>query len=266
MSDTIEINDGAARRGLVVPHALAVASGKGGVGKTWLSVTLAHALARRARKVLLFDGDLGLANVDIQLGLMPANDLGQVFAGRLSLVQAVVTCAGTGFDVIAGRSGAGSLAMVPAGRLAGVIAALRDLAAGYDHTLLDLGAGVEQTVRMLAANAERVVVVVTDDPSALTDAYAFIKVASRDNENRRFAVVVNMAASRRDGERTFAILARACENFLHFKPPLLGVVRRDRRVGDAIRAQAPLLVRSPHGDAASDVDAIVEKLLAEAHP
>src|ERR1700757_878509 len=94
-----------ARRGRIV----AVASGKGGVGKTFLSITLSHAMARRAQRVLLFDGDLGLANIDIQLGLMPKYDLGSVIAGKLSLNQAAMKYDAGDFDVIAGRSGSGSL-------------------------------------------------------------------------------------------------------------------------------------------------------------
>src|SRR3546814_10651946 len=103
---------------------LAVASGKGGVGKTWLSVTLAQALARSGKRVLLFDGDLGLANVDIQLGLQPRNDLGGVLDGSYALKDAVAAYPGGGFDVIAGRSGTGSLANISAARLQQLMAAL----------------------------------------------------------------------------------------------------------------------------------------------
>src|SRR5690606_6031064 len=126
----------------------AVASGKGGVGKTWLSVTLAQALARSGARVLLFDGDLGLANVDIQLGLHPRNDLGGVLDGSYALKDAVAAHEG-GFDVIAGRSGSGSLAHVPAARLQQLMEELAVVASGYDRVILDLGAGLERTVRQL---------------------------------------------------------------------------------------------------------------------
>src|SRR3546814_15147346 len=121
---------------------LAVASGKGGVGKTWLSVTLAQALARSGKRVLLFDGDLGLANVDIQLGLQPRNDLGGVLDGSYALKDAVAAYPGGGFDVIAGRSGPGSLATIPAARLQQLIAALVALASGHALVLLSLGSGL----------------------------------------------------------------------------------------------------------------------------
>jgi flagellar biosynthesis protein FlhG len=98
-------------------NMIAIASGKGGVGKTWLAITLTHALAQQKLRTLLFDGDLGLANLDIQLGLMPKHDLGSVIAGRLTLNQAVLTYEEGNFDIIAGRSGSGGLANVPVSRL-----------------------------------------------------------------------------------------------------------------------------------------------------
>src|SRR5699024_1226179 len=131
-------------------NMIAIASGKGGVGKTWLAITLSHALARCGRRALLFDGDLGLANIDIQLGLNAGQqDLGAVLSGRLTLSEAVTRFTRGGFDIIAGQSGSGKLAHVPASRLQILIADLGTLATGYDRVVLDVGAGVEQTVRRL---------------------------------------------------------------------------------------------------------------------
>ena len=129
---------------------IAVASGKGGVGKTWFAVTLAHALANQGRKILLFDGDLGLANVDIQLGLMPKRDLGSVLDGEIALKGALLTYEDGGFDILAGRSGTGSLANLSAQRLAELVIELEKLAVDYDHVVVDLGAGIERTIRLLA--------------------------------------------------------------------------------------------------------------------
>ena len=120
-------------------NMIAIASGKGGVGKTWFSITLAQALAKRGCRVLLFDGDLGLANLDIQLGLMPKQDLSAGIAGRLTLNQAVVDFTGGGFHVIAGRSGSGGLANVASSRLQMLGDDLNLMAANYDFVLLDLG-------------------------------------------------------------------------------------------------------------------------------
>jgi flagellar biosynthesis protein FlhG len=242
-------------------NLVAVASGKGGVGKTWFSITLTHAMARAGQRSLLFDGDLGLANVDIQLGLMPKYDLGSVVTGKLTLNQAATNFPEGGFDVIAGRSGSGSLANIPLSRLQILADDLSLLAGSYDRVVLDLGAGVEKTVRALANQAGTVLVVTTDEPTSLTDAYAFIKVTQMDRPGTDIRVVVNMANSTREGERIYYTLLKACEGFLKISPPLAGVIRRDLKVREAIRNQTPLLTRSPNSEAATDVEAIVNHLL-----
>ncbi len=242
-------------------NVVAVASGKGGVGKTWFAITLSHAMARAGKRVLLFDGDLGLANIDIQLGLMPKTDLGSVVAGRLTLNQALVPFPDGGFDIIAGRSGSGTLANIPLSRLQMLSDDLALLANGYDRVVVDLGAGVEKTVRQMAQNAGTVMVITTDEPTSLTDAYAFIKVTHMERPGTDMRVVVNMANSTREGERIYNTLLKACEGFLKISPPLAGVIRRDLKVRDAIRNQTPILTRSPNSEAASDVEAIVERLL-----
>lgn len=242
-------------------NILAVASGKGGVGKTWFAITLTHALARAGQRALLFDGDLGLANVDIQLGLLPKHDLGSVVAGRLTLNQATLTYADGGFDIIAGRSGSGSLANIPLSRLQLLGDDLGLLACSYDRVVLDLGAGVERSVRALANNAGKILVVTTDEPTSLTDAYAFIKVTHLEHPDTDIRIIVNMANSTREGERIYGTLLKACEEFLKMSPPLAGVIRRDLKVREAIRNQTPLLSRSPNSEAALDVEAVVERLL-----
>ena len=241
-------------------NVMAVASGKGGVGKTWFSITLAHALSRSGRKVLLFDGDLGLANVDIQLGLMPKTDLGSVVAGRMTLNQACVPYTEGGFDILAGRSGSGTLANIPLSRLQMLGDDLVMLSNSYDKVIVDLGAGVEKTTRNFAAQAGTILVVTTDEPTSLTDAYAFIKVTHMERPGTDMRIVVNMANSTREGERIYNTLLKACEGFLKISPPLAGVIRRDLKVREAIRNQTPILIRSPNSEAAADVEAIVERL------
>ena len=244
-----------------VPKVIAVASGKGGVGKTWFAITLSHALANAGRKTLLFDGDLGLANVDIQLGLMPKHDLGAVVSGRMPLNQATTTFEDGGFDIVAGRSGSGNLANVSAKSLNTLGEELVLLSQAYHHVVLDLGAGVERTVRNLTNSVDTILVVTTDEPTALTDAYAFIKISHMERPNLDMRVVINMANSTREGERTYTTILKACEGFLKFSPPLSGVIRRDNKVRETIRKQTSILVRYPNTEAASDVESIVKKLL-----
>jgi flagellar biosynthesis protein FlhG len=242
-------------------NIIAVASGKGGVGKTFFSITLSHCLARLGRRTLLFDGDLGLANVDIQLGLMPKRDLGQVVEGGVALKDAVTNYSAGGFDIIAGRSGSGNLANLPPQRLGQLRTDLADLSRLYDYVIVDLGAGLDRTVRTLSAPAGTTLVVTNEEPTAITDAYAFLKVTYQSNPNADLRVVVNLAESRTQGEKTYQTVLMACQRFLKMSPPLAGVIRRDGKVRDAIRAQTPIQTRSPGADAATDIEAIARSIM-----
>jgi flagellar biosynthesis protein FlhG len=246
---------------MTTARIVAVASGKGGVGKTWFTITLAHALARQGGRVLLFDADLGLANVDIQLGLTPDQDLGAVVSGRATVAKATLHYPDGGFDIIAGRSGSGALSSLDPAALERVLTALRQEAPLYDAILLDLGGGLDRSVRRMSAWADTLLVVATDEPTSITDAYAVLKLYAADRQEGDARVVVNQAAKRAAGERTFATLQRACTTFLGRSPRLAGVVRRDDRVRDAIRHQTSLLTRHPASPAAVDVEATAASLL-----
>jgi flagellar biosynthesis protein FlhG len=245
-----------------LPRIMAVASGKGGVGKTWFSIALAHTLARQGERVLLFDGDLGLANVDVQLGIQSNVDLGRFADEKTSLHELVVGFPDGGFDVILGRSGMKKLLALGGRRMQQLAFELRALAAEYDAIILDLGAGIGHHVRALAALAELQLVIATDEPTALTDAYAYIKLTRAAAPDTRFAAVVNMAASRREGDRTYGTLRKVCRSFLQFDLPLAGIVRRDARVREAIKAQTPSTLRSPNGAASEDVESLASNLRA----
>ncbi len=246
---------------LTCPSMIAIASGKGGVGKTWFSTTLCYTLASKGQRVLLFDGDLGLANVDIQLGLTPEKDLGDVLDGKMTLKGAITHYAEGKFDIIPGRSGSGSLANIPTQRLAELRNDLIGLAGDYDRIIVDLGAGVDRPVRLMAGPAGLTLIVVTDEPTSLTDAYAFIKLTHAANASANIGIIVNMATNTLEGEKTYNTILSVCRNFLHYEPPLYGIIRRDLKVREAIRAQTPLLKRHPSTEAAMDVEAIVRKLM-----
>jgi len=243
------------------PRLIAVASGKGGVGKTWFAITLAHAFARQDRRVLLFDADLGLANVDVQLGLTPALDLADVIAGRASITQAALRHPDGNFQILAGRSGSGMFSGLAAATLETTLASLRTATTHLDIVLLDLGAGLEHPVRRMAAFADTLLVLLTEEPTSLTDAYAVLKLHAADRPGGDARVIVNQAATPAAASRTYATLRRACTTFLGREPPLAGVIRRDDRVREAIRRQALLLTRHPTCPAAADVTAIAHTLL-----
>ncbi len=244
-------------------RVIALASGKGGVGKTWLAVTLSHAWARAGTRVLLCDGDLGLANVDVQLGLTPRGDLATVVFGKMPLQQAVARHK-AGFDVLAGRSGSGGLSSLSAEALEALLEGLQAIAGSYDRVLLDLGPGIERNQRRMAVFADTLLVLATDEPTSLTDAYVVLKLYAGDRNARSASggarAVVNQAASVSAGERTYRALSRACQAFLGGAPPLAGVIRRDEQVGRAIRRQATLFDRAPDSRAAADVTALARGL------
>jgi flagellar biosynthesis protein FlhG len=252
----------------VATNIMAVASGKGGVGKTWFSVTLSHTFAYGGEKVLLIDGDLGLANVDIQLGLTPGHDLASVISGRARLDEAISGYAGGsaqrgqggGFDILAGKSGSGALATLALPELQRLRDGLLVLSRHYDRLVIDLAAGLDPSVLTLSMMAGSACVVVTDEPTSLTDAYAFIKTLVQRGAKIDMRIVVNQAQGRIDGERTFDTLRRACESFLQVSPTLAGIVRRDPRVKECIRLQTPILARYPTANAAADVQAIAARI------
>lgn len=241
-------------------NLVAVASGKGGVGKTWFSITLAHALSKMGKRVLLFDGDLGLANVDVQLGLMPRRDLNDVIRGRLGIDRVIQRYEDGGFDVLAGRSGQASLSALPAQRLTVLRDQLVSIAGSYDIVIADLGAGVDRTVRLFSSSAAQTLLVTNDEPTALTDAYAFIKLGAAANMADNVQIVINATPSTQEGQRTYKTLLRACENFLRMAPPLAGLIHADKHVKDAVRSQSSILIRSPNCDAAVDVEKIAKSV------
>lgn len=243
---------------------IAIASGKGGVGKTWLTTTIANVFANSGRKVLVFDGDIGLANVDVQLGISPEVDLSDVFSGKASLKQAVTEFIPGKMDIIAGRSGSGSLHNITAEKIGELEVELDAMSKDYDFILLDLGAGVETQVQALARLAKKCLVVITDEPTSLTDAYAFIKILRMWGAAApEVEIAVNMAENSREGMKTFNTIKNACETFLKFAPKLAGVIRKDPKVKRTIQAQKPLLETAPRTIAAADVAALTTKLMAK---
>ena len=126
-----------------------------------------------------------------------------------------------------------------------------------------MGAGVEKPVRILSGLAEKIIVVCTDEPTSLTDAYAFIKIMTMQYPKSEICVVINQANSIREGQRTYDTLLKACTNFLKITPPLLGIIRRDTRVRDSIRNQTPIITRYPTSEAAEDVVSIAKKLILD---
>jgi flagellar biosynthesis protein FlhG len=258
-------------------NLIAVASGKGGVGKTWFSITLSQALAGFGNRVLLVDGDLGLANVDVQLAMSPVHDLASVVAGKIKFADAIGHFSGgaphredktgpsrrapMGFDVLAGRSGSGALDSLSRKQIESLCMDLIQAAVAYDHLIVDLSAGINSHMMPLFSRIGKALIIVTDDPTSITDAYATIKFLATLHPELDIQIVVNLAESKSQADKTFGAVHRACEHFLQFTPRMAGYIVRDKHVPQAIRAQAPLLARFPQSEAATQVQAIAEALL-----
>ncbi|WND02745.1 P-loop NTPase [Temperatibacter marinus] len=245
---------------------ITIASGKGGVGKTWLSTTLAQALSRREKKIALFDGDLGMANIDIQIGLMPDEDIGSVISGDRKLEEVVTRYTEPGgkggFDVLAGKSGSGALGSLAREKLRDLRNSIIQFTGAYDHVILDMAAGIDPSVTTLSHHRGRILVVMTADPTSLTDAYAFIKVTQMRNPQANISVIVNNVATKKDGERVFEAIKKACEGFLKISPKLAAIIKTDNKVQDAIRTQTPLFSRHPQSEAAETVLKLADDIIS----
>lgn len=242
-------------------NILAVASGKGGVGKTWFSITLAHAFAKNGLKTLLFDGDLGLANIDIQLGLRPETDLEAYVTGGKLLQDIVLHYDEGNFDIISGRPGSSVIASLSSPAINVMRNELTTLSQSYDKVIIDLSAGVEPAIRTLAANAGSYIILVNAEPTSLTDGYAFIKLTLQDDPNAKFRIVVNYAETLKEGNQTYTKLVQACKNFLNIEPDLLGIVRKDMKIQESIRRQAPFLSSKSPTKACEDMMALAKNLM-----
>ena len=240
---------------------LAVASGKGGVGKTWFSISLSHALARMKKRVLLVDCDIGLANIDVQLGLAKGPDLAMVALGQTSASSAIKHVEKYGFDVLPGRSGHGRLAGLDAFIVSWLHRTLDDLHDNYDITILDLPSGIEQGVRDMMRHADQEIVITTGEPTALADAYALIKATRNRQSSDVPGIVVNFAQQAATGHQTMDGLIRVCDRFLAIEPTGFGVIRQDKFVPESIGRQTPLLACHPNSAAAQDVTVIAKVLI-----
>lgn len=241
-------------------NLIAIASGKGGVGKTFLAVTLAHAFAQSGENVLLADGDLGLPNIDIQLGINNTADLGEVLKGKIPITQAVLPVEAVQCHVLTGHSGLSAATNLSDGQLQLLRDDLYILAQHYDTVFLDLGTGVEKATTLLGGCAGTVLVVCNEDPSSLADAYTVVKYLSSRSKPPRFCVVVNMANTQKEGERTYQTLLKACQNFLNVDLELGSIVHQDSHIKECVRKQLPLLTTYPDAPAVQDIKALVDYL------
>lgn len=239
-------------------RVISITSGKGGVGKTNLSVNLALAAQELQLKTLVFDADLGLANIDIVLGVLPPHNLTHVLRGEKTIRE--IICHGPdNLPIIAGGSGVTELVNLAEWQLAKFINGLNDLEGLADLILIDTGAGLSHTVMSFLYAANEVIVVTTPEPTSITDAYAIIKLLSR-RKDCLVRVLVNRAQNQWEAEATFEKMAKAANRFLGFSITFLGWVPDDPSVAQAVKRQKPFLLEYSNSPAAQAVRQVAAQL------
>lgn len=240
-------------------QVIAVTSGKGGVGKTNVSINLALSLLREGKQVLLMDADLGLANVDVLLGLHPRYNLTHVISGERTLEEVVVDGPG-GLRVVPASSGIQSMTELSRAEHAGLIRAFSELSQNIDVLLIDTAAGISDSVVSFARAAQEVLVVVCDEPASITDAYAMIKLLNTDYGIHRFRIVANMVQDAQEGRELYNKLVKVTDRFLDATLDFVGAVPYDEYLRKAVQRQKAVVEAYPRSKAASAFKNIAQKV------
>lgn len=240
--------------------SLSIMSGKGGVGKTNIVLNLGYALHQAEMTAMLMDCDLGLANLDVLLGISPEKNLHDLLQTGVDAEDVLVSIE-DGFDMLPATSGVPELVEMDEDMQDILFKKLVTLAGEYDYLMLDLGAGISNTVLSFAALTQLRLVVVTPEPTSLTDSYAMIKVLVTQHGVKDFLIIVNQAISASEAKQTFDRLAAACKNFLNIELRNLGFIHQDNTLVESVRRQTPLLKYAPEAKASKDIKALAKKLM-----
>ena len=261
MSDN-KMDQASGLRRMVSPQpvrAIAVTGGKGGVGKTNVSVNLGVALSDIGHKVMLLDADLGLANIDVVLGLHPEYDISHVLSGERGLDEVVVE-GPSGLKIIPGASGIQSLAEMGSAEHTGIIRAFSDMSGDVDTLIVDTAAGISDTVISFSRASHEIIVVVCDEPASITDAYALIKLMNRDYGHHRFRVLANMVRSAQEGRELYNKMCRVTDRYLDVMLSFMGAIPYDDNLRKAVRAQRPVVQAYPRSRVAQGFRNLAKKV------
>ena len=242
-----------------IPRVLAITGGKGGVGKTSVSVNLAIALARTGSKVCLFDADTGLANINVMLGLHPAYTLEHLFTGEKP-IQDILLEGPAGIDIIPGASGFAQCVELGVKEQSRLVESISELEPNYDYMLVDTAAGISPTVLHFIAASQIAAVVITPEPTSLTDAFSLLKVLRRRGYRRKVEVIVNMASNARQAEKVYRRFEAAVKKYLGLQTEQLGALWMDESMRTAVSLQRPVTLFSKEDPSARGFYRLAEKL------
>jgi flagellar biosynthesis protein FlhG len=248
-------------------NVIAVTSGKGGVGKTNIAVNLSVCLAKMGKSVVLLDADVRLGNVDITLGLKPSYDLRHVISGERTLEEILVP-GPEGIHIVPASSGVANMIDLTEVQQAGVVRAFSELTIPVDTLIVDTAAGIDSSVRTFASACQDIIVVVCDEPTSITDAYALIKVLNRECGIKRFQLLANMVGSEAQGRNLYSKISRVADRFLDVHLGYLGAVPRDDYLCKAVQRQGAvtqLYPRSPSAQAIRNLARTIEDSFTENH-
>ena len=240
-------------------RVIAVTSGKGGVGKTNITVNFAYFLSKMGKKTLLLDADTGLANIDVILGITPQYNLGHVLRGEKTLSEVMVEGPG-GIKILPSASGIEEMAELSKGHKLTLLEELDGLDEDIDFMLIDTAAGIAKNVMYFNMAAKEIIVVVSTEPTSLTDAYALIKILYQGYKTRRFMLLVNMARDATEAKAIYLRLNKATNHFLDLPVEYLGYIPHDRSVSKAVKKQQLLAEAFSDSKATRNMAEIVDKL------
>lgn len=239
-------------------RVIAVTGGKGGVGKTNVAVNLGMAMSYSGKKVMIMDADLGLANVDVMLGLHPQFNLYHVLTGESSLTDIIMDGPGD-IKIIPASSGVRGMACLDRQAHAGLIQAFSDLSQDVDVLIVDTAAGISDAVTVFTRAAQEVIVVVCDEPASITDAYAIIKLMSRDFGVHRFRILANMAASPLHGREIYTKIVNVTDRFLDVALDYMGYVPEDEYLRKSVKKQRAVFEAFPRSKSAQAFANLADK-------
>jgi len=242
-----------------IPRVIAITGGKGGVGKTSVSVNLSIALSRMGSNVCLLDGDTGLANINVMLGLYPAYTLEHLFTGERS-IQDIVLNGPEGVQIIPGASGFAQCVELDVGQQQRLVTSIQAIEPHYDYMLVDTAAGISPTVLHFIAASQVAVLVITPEPTSLTDAFSLLKVLRRRGYRRKVQVIVNMASSSAQAEKVFRRFSGAVLKYLELSAEYLGSVWMDESMRTAVTLQRPVALYPKNDPSARSFYRLAERI------